>query len=83
MIMKKITLTTVGTLLLIYFLGFFFITPLMLSADAFGKSTTQRVYARLYAGPIGQLSAENPIRRCWNAVNVYWCSKDAECTIVE
>jgi len=74
-------LTVLTALLLIYVLGFFFITPLMLSSPASLKGISQSTFNVAYHSPIKSLPDNNALKNYWFKLNAYWCEKHSTCEI--
>jgi len=70
-------------MLVLYVVGFFFLTPVMLSANYTNKGTFQKVHEFLYHRPISTLKQDNWLRQRWGDLQHYWCEKDAECEVVD
>lgn len=77
---KKRLFLIFASLPVLYVMGFFTVTPLMLSSDTL-KAPTQSIYKDLYQDPILALSADNSLRGLWTEVNLYWCKRDSKCGV--
>ena len=78
---KKIPLIILAIFLIIYTLGFFFVTPIMLSSTSPIRGVAQSIYYHAYQTPINSLSDGNYIKTSWRSLNKYWCSHDSECEV--
>ncbi len=65
---------------LLYVIGFFTVTPIMLSSDTL-KAPVQSFYKKLYQDPVMALAPDNTIRVLWTDVNLYWCERDNKCGV--
>lgn len=66
----------------IYLLGFFLLTPLMISSNGtLARPVIESLNHSLYITPISSMASENPIAMVWRANSKYWCEKLSGCTI--
>ncbi len=78
---NKTPLIILATFFIIYILGFFFVTPIMLSSASPIRGVAQSIYYHAYQAPIDRLSDGNYIKTSWRSLNKYWCSHDSECEV--
>lgn len=80
--MSKILLKSALWIAGIYLLGFFLLTPLMISSNGtLARPIIESLNHNLYITPISSMAPENPIAIVWRANSRYWCEKLSGCTV--